>query len=122
MEQEALTKEHVAKRIEELSKSMPYATITDSGFGKYLDLTKFDEKEVTEYLEDFVPHSTTCWLCEEHLWVDYAIVHGESYCTNCGINSRTDHYLTDKDGERHRIHLVLQYHPGHFSVAEEEDE
>jgi hypothetical protein len=106
-----MNKEETMKRLEE-AQILPVATTQDlKGIPSWVS-----EEKLTEYLQDFVKPTGTCWLCEKELYIEWGLAHGVARCTNCGIDSRVYHYLKDNDGQERKLEISLQYHPKNYSV------
>lgn len=111
-----ISAEEQVKRLEE-GKKLPVADVSClSNIPAGIDKDKLNE-----YLSDFAKPTGSCWLCRKHLVVDWEIAHGESFCTTCGVNSRTYHYIETTQGERKRLVITLQYHPSNYEVQSDKN-
>jgi hypothetical protein len=111
-----MTPEYQKERLE-LGMQLPVATVE----GLKLQLPdRVTEEEVNAYLSDFAAPNRECWLCGDMLIVDWDIMHGETFCTSCGIPSRTRHYIKHGEETAFSFDRTLQYHPKNFSLEEDE--
>ncbi|PGF05347.1 hypothetical protein [Bacillus toyonensis] len=107
------TKEDTIKMLEE-AKKLPVATLKDI---PYIPSGISTEK-LEEYLKDFAKPTGTCWACKKSLYLEWGLVHGIAFCTNCGMEVKKYHYFDNDKGKRVLVDVGLQYHPKNFSVEE----
>lgn len=111
-----MTKEQAAVILER-AQALPHAEPSD--FKNHPDW--ISEEEFATYLKDYSKPTGHCWHCEQRLVVDWGLVHGMAFCTECGMETKMYHYF-DKDGQKERWEYGLQYHAKNFSLPDEEDE